>query len=135
VRLIVTKAAAERGWTEPGEKCETADGTQVPMAEVDETFRKDDTVVQEVTFDEVDVQSIKTMKKYIPKRIRDAMEAQGMCCSECGSTKGLEIDHVQERRDGGATCLTNLTYRCRDCHSKKTARRTRLGRDPAASGK
>jgi hypothetical protein len=132
VRLIVHKTAAERGFTEPGEKCETADGTQVPMAAVDDAFCDDDTVVQEVTVDEVDVRSIRTMKKYIPKRIRDAMEAQGMRCAECGSTKGLEIDHVQERRDGGATCATNLKYKCRDCHNKKTARRTRLGRDPTA---
>ena len=50
-----------------------------------------------------------------------------MRCSECGSTKGLQIDHDQERRDGGATCQENLKWKCRPCHDKKrhAARRAR----------
>jgi hypothetical protein len=125
VRLIVTKTAAERGWVEEGEKCETADGIQVPMAAVNDALLREDTVVQEVTFDEVDVRSIKTMKKYVPKHLRDALEARGMFCSECGSTKFLEIDHIEERRDGGPTTLSNLGWKCKNCHDLKTRRRTR----------
>jgi hypothetical protein len=130
VRLIVHKDAAERGHVQGDERCETADGTQVPMAAVDDALLDDDTVVQEVEFEGTDVRSIKTMSKYIPQRLRDAAEAQGMRCVDCGSTKGLELDHVRERRDGGATSAENLKWRCRPCHVKKTARRTRLGRDP-----
>jgi hypothetical protein len=135
VHLVVTKSAAERGWTEPGEKCETADGIQVPMAAVDEALLDDDTVVQEVSFDEVDVTTIRTMGKYIPQRLRDALITKGARCENCGSTKYLEIDHIEERRDGGPTTVGNLKYKCRDCHTKKTARRTRLGRDPTGRGR
>jgi hypothetical protein len=130
VRLIVTKAAAERGWTEPDEKCETADGTQVPMSAVDDALCDADTLVQEVVVDEVDVQSIKTMRKYIPKRIRDALEAQGMRCCVCGSTKGLQIDHTWERRDGGPTTKRNTHWLCRRCHTLKTRRLYVLWFDP-----
>jgi hypothetical protein len=70
VRLIVSKEAAERGWVEPGEKCETAEGNPIPMPAVDDAFLRPDTFVQEVEVDAVDVRSIKTMKKYIPKRRR-----------------------------------------------------------------
>jgi hypothetical protein len=122
VRLIVSKAAAERGWTEPGEKCETADGTPLPVAALDETFLDADTRVQEVEFDEVDVTTIKTYKRYIPQRLRDGLEAQGMRCYACGSTKGLQIDHADEMRDGGATEIRNLGWLCGVCHPKKTSR-------------
>ena len=121
VHLLVTKAAAERGWTEPGEKCETADGTQVPMAAVDSALLDPDTAVQEVTFDEVDVRSIKTYKRYIPRRIRDALIASGARCEMCGSTKGLQIDHIDEFARGGPTELANLRFKCNHCHKLKTS--------------
>ena len=130
VHLIVTKTAAERGWVEPGEKCETADGTQVPMAAVDDTLVRDGTRVQEVVIDEVDVRAIKTYKRYIPQRIRDALIAKGARCENCGSTVGLEIDHIEERRDGGPTTLSNLGWKCKRCHDLKTRKRARA-RAPA----
>jgi hypothetical protein len=131
VRLIVSKGAAERGWLEPGEKCETAEGDQIPMAAVDEALRDKDTLVQEVEFDEVDVRTIRTMKKYIPKRIRDALEARGVCCvvPGCGRTKNLQIDHTKERRDLGPTELMNLGWLCPYHHRLKTAGLYDLWRD------
>jgi hypothetical protein len=129
VHLIVTKLAAERGWTEPGEKCETADGTQVPMAAVDDALLDADTRVQEVIVDEVDVRTIKTYKRYIPQRIRDALIAQGACCEICGSTKGLQIDHIDDFGRGGPTELTNLRFKCDACHQLKTRGRYTQRRD------
>jgi hypothetical protein len=131
VRLIVTKDAAERGYTEPGEKCETAEGTLIPMAAVDDALQNPDTKVQEVVVDGVDVQTIRTMGKYIPQRIRDALEAVGVCCSVpgCGRTKNLQIDHNQERRDGGPTTLANLGWLCPGHHRLKTRRLYDLWRD------
>ncbi len=111
VRLIVTKAAAERGSVATGEKCQTADGTQVPLAAVYDALLDDDTLIQEVEVDAVDVRSIRTMKKYIPRPLRDALEAQGMVCvvPGCGCTKGLQIDHTQERRRDGPTELARIS--------------------------
>ena len=120
VHLLVTKSSAERGWTEPGEKCETADGTQVPIAAVDDAFMDPDTRVQEVEFDEVDVRTIKTYKRYIPQRIRDSLIAKGARCVDCGTTKGLQIDHVEDVGLGGPTELSNLKWRCDPCHKRKT---------------
>jgi hypothetical protein len=131
VRLIVTKTAAERGWAEPGERCETAEGVHIPMGAVDEALLDDDTLVQEVEMDAVDVRTIRTMKKYIPKRLRDALEARGVCCVApgCGRTKNLQIDHTQERRDNGPTSLANLGWLCRYHHGLKTRRLYELWRD------
>ena len=122
VRLIVTKDAAERGWTKPGEKCQTAEGDHVPMAAVDDALLDDDTLVQEVEVDAVDVRSIKTLKRYIPKRLRDAMEARGVCCvvPGCGRTKNLQIDHTEEYARGGLTELANLGWLCAYHHRLKT---------------
>ncbi len=131
VRLIVTKDAAERGWAEPGEKCQTAEGDQIPMAAVDDALRDEDTLVQVVEMDAVDVRTIKTMKKYIPRRLRDALEARGVCCVApgCGRTKKLQIDHTQERRDNGPTSIENLGWLCPYHHRLKSRRLYNLWRD------
>ena len=131
VRLIVSKDAAERGYAEPGEKCETAEGDLIPMAAVDDALRDPDTKVQEVVVDGVDVQTIKTMGKYIPQRLRDGLEAIGVCCSVpgCRRTKHLQIDHTVERRDGGPTTLKNLGWLCPHHHRLKTRRLYDLWRD------
>jgi len=120
VRLIATKDAVERGYLLPGEKCETAQGDHIPMSAVDEALRDKDTLVQEV----VDVSKIITYKKYIPKRMRDALEAMGVRCvvPGCNRTKHLQIDHTVERRDGGPTTLANLGFLCPYHHRLKSAR-------------
>jgi hypothetical protein len=131
VRIIVSKDAVERGWVQRGEKCETAEGDHVPMTAVDDALRDKDTLVQEVVMDEVDVQTIRTMKKYIPKRIRDALEAMGVCCvvPTCNRTHRLQIDHTWERRDGGPTTLANLGWLCPYHHGLKTRGMYDLRRD------
>jgi hypothetical protein len=131
VRLIVTKDAAERGNVAAGEKCQTADGTQVPMTAVYGALLDEDTLVQEVEMDAVDVRSIRTMKKYIPRPLRDALEAKGTVCvvPGCGCTKGLQIDHTQERRRDGPTELANLGWLCRYHHDLKTRGLYDLWRD------
>ncbi len=133
VQLLVTKAAAERGHVKPGEKCETAAGRPIPMAAVDEAFMGADTKVQEVVFDEVDVTSIITHKRYVPARPRDALSARGLCCAVpgCGRTKGLQKDHEQDFAKGGPTSLANLRWLCHYHHDLKTRGRYRLYRNDA----
>jgi hypothetical protein len=126
VRLIATKAAVERGYALPGEKCETAEGQPIPMTALDDALLDPDTLVQEI-----DVSTIKTFKKYIPKRIRDILEANGVCCvvPTCRRTKNLQIDHTVERRDGGPTTLKNLGWLCPYHHRLKSSRLYELWRD------
>jgi hypothetical protein len=120
VRLIATKEAVERGYLQPGEKCETAEGDPIPMTALDDALRDKDTLVQEVT----DAATIITYKKYIPKRIRDALESAGVRCvvPGCDRTKHLQIDHTVERRDGGPTTLANLGFLCPYHHRLKSRR-------------
>jgi len=83
-----------------------------------------DTVVQEVEFDEVDVRSITSHRRYVPARLRDALSARRLCCAVkgCGRTKGLERDHDEEFSQGGPTELTNLRWLCRYHHDLKSRR-------------
>jgi hypothetical protein len=122
VQLLVTKAAVERGYLEPGEKCETADGKPIPIAAVDDALLDPDTKVQEVKVDEVDVQSIISLTRYKPARLRDALIARGRMCAVpgCGRTKGLEGDHTNDFGKGGPTRAANLKWHCRYHHDLKT---------------
>ncbi|MEY2397071.1 MAG: hypothetical protein QOJ00_245, partial [Actinomycetota bacterium] len=114
VQLLVTKAAVDRGRLEPGDKCETANGTPIPLGAVDTALLDSDTSVQEVTFDEVDVRAITSHKRYIPVRLQDALAARGRICAVpgCGRTKGLERDHTEDFAKGGPTCAANLKWLC-----------------------
>jgi hypothetical protein len=58
-------------------------------------------------------------------------------CTACGSTRFLEIHHVQPRDEGGSNTAANLTTLCSRCHqfhhtrSTKDSRRWKSGRSPA----
>ena len=86
------------------------------------------------------------MRRYMKKqyhRIRNAaVEQLGGCCTQCGATEQLEIDHVnrakktmsvericyvsEERRQGE---LKNCQLLCNSCHARKTLKD--LGRKDA----
>lgn len=53
-----------------------------------------------------------------------AKRAEGPAfCRVCGSTKRLILDHIVERKDGGADFdLSNLEWLCTAHHNAKTAR-------------
>lgn len=110
---------------------ETADGKPIPLAAADVALLDPDTKVQEVAFDEIDVRSITSHKRYIPARIRDALVARGLCCAVegCGRTKGLQKDHDEEFSQGGPTCLTNLKWYCHYHHDLKTRGLFRMVKD------
>lgn len=131
VQIHVSKEAVERGYVKPGEKCQTGDGRPIPMKAVDEALLDPDTKVQEVVFDEVDVRSIISYKRYIPERLRDALSARGLCCEVpgCGQTKGLQLDHDEEFAKNGPTSQGNLRWHCRYHHTLKTRGLYRLHRD------
>lgn len=43
----------------------------------------------------------------------------GVYCAKCGSTIGIEIDHIVPIMRGGDNDLSNLQFLCRKCNSKK----------------
>ncbi|HUR77260.1 MAG TPA: hypothetical protein VMZ22_04870 [Acidimicrobiales bacterium] len=122
VHLLVSKDAAERGWVEPGEKCETAQGAPIPMGAVDAALLDRDTKVNEVDVDDIDVRSIRNNTRYVPARLQDALIARGICCSVpgCGRTKGLQRDHNHDYAKGGPTALGNMGWLCAHHHNLKT---------------
>ncbi|MBA2609258.1 MAG: DUF222 domain-containing protein [Actinobacteria bacterium] len=131
IQLLVTKAAVERGFIQPGEKCETAQGRPIPMGAVDHALLDPDTKVEEVVFDEVDVRAIISYKRYRPARLQDALNARGRVCAApgCGRTKGLQSDHTEDFAKGGPTCATNLKWLCYYHHDLKTRGLYRLWED------
>jgi len=46
----------------------------------------------------------------------------GEKCAKCDETKGLEIDHIIEVKNGGGMCwVDNFQFLCNSCHKDKTA--------------
>ena len=124
IYLLATQAAVNRGRLLPGEICETADGTPVPLRAVDEALMDPDTQVTAIVRDEVAIQTVITYSRYWPKRVLDALISQGLVCANpaCGATKGLQKDHVRDFAKGGPTCVANEKFMCRRCHTLKTRR-------------
>lgn len=60
--------------------------------------------------DSEDLKKYNEAKKLIPKDK----------CAICGSTKGLELDHIVPYYEGGRSDIDNLQWLCHDCHKKKT---------------
>jgi hypothetical protein len=60
--------------------------------------------------------------RYIDASIRTALENEYPCCvvPGCGSTKFLEIDHIQPVKDNGPVTLSNLCRLCSWHHDQKT---------------
>jgi hypothetical protein len=47
---------------------------------------------------------------------REVHERDGNCCTECGSTEGLEAHHIEPVAEGGTPRPQNLTTLCKRCH-------------------
>ena len=45
-------------------------------------------------------------------------------CFLCGNTEQLELDHIKELQDGGEHSLSNTWILCKECHKRKTRKRT-----------
>jgi 5-methylcytosine-specific restriction protein A len=56
------------------------------------------------------------------ERVRvKAKERDGWKCTQCGSMRSLEVDHIKPIADGGEMYnLENLSTKCRICHRAKS---------------
>lgn len=57
------------------------------------------------------------------RKLAARIKAERGCCERCGSKQRLIVDHIIERKDGGAELEEeNLQLLCHACHNRKTAK-------------
>ena len=126
VVVRIDHAALIRGYTEPGERCELADGGPIPVSVASRML--DDAFVKAVVVDGTSVLSVSHLGRTIPARLRTAIEElYPECCRDgCNVTHNLEIDHNQPIEEGGPTALWNLHRLCAHDHWYKHHHHLRL---------
>ncbi len=61
-------------------------------------------------------------RPYIPRCVRRAVMERDGCCTTCGSTAELTLDHVYPYSRGGPDSEDNLQVLCRPCNQRKAAK-------------
>jgi hypothetical protein len=129
----VDDAALDRGYAQPGERCEIDGVGPVPVTVVRRILSDARVVV--VGHDETgDITSISSLSRTIPITLRRWVEEAYPCCGVdgCEDDWRLEIDHVVGVEDGGLTEKDNLWRLCRHHHQLKTYRGWRVVGPPGA---
>ena len=126
VIVRIDHTALVRGHTIPGEVCEIAGVGPIPVATAREIAR--DAFLTAVVTDGVDIRSVAHLGRAATAHQRTALEARGIHCAVpgCGTTNGLEIDHVDGWAITRRTQLDQLDWLCRFHHDQKTHRSYRL---------
>ena len=82
--------------------------------------------VKAVVHDGVRIETVAHLGRTIPAELRTALELgdppafEGLRCIDCGTSHGVERDHVNPVANGGLTAYDNMAGRCWECHEKKT---------------
>ena len=120
VIVHMSRAAYERGWTEPGETCEIDGIGPVPVAVA--RRMASDSIFKILVIDGVDVTRVSHVGRTIPAHLRTAVEVRDRVCTIVGCEVGrhLEIDHNIPVATGGRTELANLGRICHYHHDRKT---------------
>ena len=120
VVVHMSKAAYERGWTDPGETCEVAGLGPIPVAVA--RRMASDSIFKSLVVDGVDVIRVSHHGRTIPAHLRTAVEAKDPVCTieGCEISHHLEIDHNIPVAEGGLTELENLDRLCHHDHDRKT---------------
>ncbi len=120
VIVLIDHAALTRGATEPGERCEIAGVGPVSVATA-RSMLGEATLAAVVT-DGVDVYSVAHLGRQVTAHQRTALEARGYRCEvpECGSSSGLQIDHITGWALNHRTQLDDLCWLCPHHHRQKT---------------
>ena len=117
VRLDAGEAALERGYVEPGERCEIVGIGPVPVT-IARSLLSDARITRLTR----DGDELAAPKRTIPARLRRKLERLHPVCGNdgCENDRQLEIDHVQPFAEGGATDEHNCWRLCPHCHHLKT---------------
>ena len=120
VIIHMSKAAYERGWTEPGETCEIEGLGPIPVAVA--RRMASDSIFKSLVMDGVDVTQVSHHGRTLPAHLRTAIEARDPVCNIAGCETGrhLEIDHNIPVAAGGLTDFENLGRLCHHDHDRKT---------------
>ena len=130
VIVRIDHTALVRGHTTPGEVCEIPGVGPIPVATAREIAR--DAFLTAVVTDGVDVRSVAHLGRSATAHQRTALQARGMNCAVpgCGTTNGLEIDHVDGWAITRRTELDQLDWLCHHHHDQKTHRSYHLQGPP-----
>jgi Domain of unknown function (DUF222) len=116
IHLRVDHSAFERGYTEPGEICEIEGIGPVPVA----TARNlsTDALIYVLATKGTDITRYAKHGRYIPDKLRLALEARDPVCRElgCNVRDNLEIHHVDPVDNQGETSMKNCCRLCRWHH-------------------
>lgn len=120
VVVHMTKAAYERGWTEPGETCEINGVGPIPVSVA--RRMASDAIFKSLVTNGVDVTRVSHHGRTIPAHLRTAIEVRDRVCNigGCEVDRHLEIDHNIPVAEGGRTELENLGRLCHHDHDRKT---------------
>jgi hypothetical protein len=115
----VDKTAFDRGHTEPGEICEIPGVGPVPVSVAHKL--SGDAILKALITDGTDVLSVSHLGRYIPVRLRTAIEEAYPECARdgCHVDRHLEIDHIVPVTEGGPTEFANLHRLCHWHHDEK----------------
>jgi hypothetical protein len=117
VRLDASEAALERGYVEPGERCELAGIGPIPV-----TIARSLLSDARITVMTRDGTELAPPTRTIPAKLRRKLERLYPTCANatCGNDQRLEIDHIRPFADGGPTDEHNCWRLCPHCHDLKT---------------
>ncbi len=120
-RLHADQPALDRGYAEPGERCELEGIGPIPVTMARAML--DDARVTIVGRDDTgEIASISSLSRTIPIKLRRYLEETYSVCGvqDCTDNWRMEIDHIVAVEDGGRTEKDNLWRICRHHHKLKT---------------
>ena len=128
--MRVDYTALVRGRTVPGEVCEIVGGGPIPVSVAQRLM--DDSFLKLLLVDGTDVRAVSHPGRYIPARLRTAVEELHRECDieGCNVTRNLEIDHNLPVEEQGPTALWNLGRLCCHHHDHKHRHNLRLVGEP-----
>jgi hypothetical protein len=115
----VDKTAFDRGRSEPGEVCEIPGVGPIPVSVARRL--SGDAILKALIVDGTDIRSISHLGRWIPARLRTAVEETYPECAVegCHVDRHLQIDHKTPVTERGPTELANLQRLCRHHHDEK----------------
>jgi hypothetical protein len=125
-RLDADQAAIERGWVEPGERCELVGIGPIPVTMARSMLA--DARVTILGREGTEITTISSPNRSIPAKLRKWLERAYPTCGDagCGIDQHLQIDHIIAVEDGGPTIKENLWRLCVHHHKLKTFYRWRV---------
>ncbi len=120
VIVRVDRDALLRGHTEGDECCEIDNQGPIPVAMARDLAN--DSFLRIVFHEAGDIRAVCHLGRTINQQLRTALVFRDRTCvvPGCGTSFGLEIDHIVPFAEGGPTTLDNLALLCHHHHFLKT---------------